>query len=323
MMKSMPLWIIVGCILFILWSLSHLERDRWITSVFMMNSDKMSDQELKLLEQIKKEAARLEIKPIDAKIDPIWKGIPGYNGISVDIDQTFKYAKKLKGNIPYVYYEVEPEIQLDQLGPHPVYRGNPQKPITSIMVNVAWGNEYIPSILKTFEEENVRATFFLDGTWLSKNKKMALDILERGHELSNHAYSHKNMSQLHWETAKQEIQKTEKLLSDLNVQNHLFAPPSGDYNEDTVKLAHSLQLTTVMWSIDTLDWKNPHPQWIVKKVAAHIEPGALILMHPTKASSIALPQMIKEIKSRGLVIGTVSDVLSTRRIFEVESRFDF
>lgn len=283
----------------------------------------LSGEQLKLFEQIEQEAQALTIKPIDAQLDSVWKAIPGYNGVEVDLYQTFQYAIKLDGNIPFVYQEIKPKINLENLGAHPIYKGNPHKPMVSFMINVAWGNQYIPTILQTLAAENVKATFFLDGSWLSKNKSTAQEILDQGHELSNHAYSHKNMSTLSRYQAMDEINKTQNLLTDLGVHNELFAPPSGDYDQETVDIANELQLKTVLWTIDTVDWKKPDPRWIERKIAANLEPGAIILMHPTSSSSIALSQMIQDIKTRGLVVGTVSELLSTDRIFEVETRFDF
>jgi probable sporulation protein (polysaccharide deacetylase family) len=173
-------------------------------------------------------------------------------------------------------------------------------------------------------EENVRATFFLDGSWLQKNAEMARQIAEQGHEMANHAYSHKNMSRLSAGEAREEISKTQTLIKEiLGADNILFAPPSGDFSKETVRIARDLNLYTILWTLDTLDWKNPHPDWIVRKITSRLEPGALILMHPTESSSKALPAMIKEAKRRGYVIGTVSDLLSPYRVPYVETEFIF
>lgn len=276
-----------------------------------------------LLQQIKAAAVQLEQKPINARIDSVWKAIPGYNGIVVNVEETLQYAKILKGSaIPFVYEEVPPDIKLDDLGAVPIYKGNPNKPIVAIMVNVAWGNEYIPEILKILEKEKITLTFFLDGSWLSRNIDLAKEIQDKGHELSNHAFSHKDMGNLSRQAAEQEIIKTEQLLKQhLHVNNQWFAPPSGHFSQQTVDIAYDLNLKTVLWTLDTIDWRNPDPDWIVRKVSAFVEPGTLILMHPTSAASQALPGMIEAIKQKGLHIGTVSDTLSESHIYAVESEF--
>lgn len=280
-----------------------------------------------LMESIKAEAENLRIEPIDAKLDPVWKAIPGYNGREVDIESTYRIAKKLNGNadnIPFIYKEITPRVKLNDIGAHPIYKGNPNKKMASIMINVAWGNDYIPPILKTLEAENVQATFFLDGSWLRKNADLAIQIVKGGHEIANHGYSHKNMSSLSKQNIIQEITKTEALISQhLDLQSKLFAPPSGDYNQQTVDIAHDLKMKTILWTIDTVDWKDPSPDWITARIKANIEPGSLILMHPKPSSTSALTDMIQIIRDKGLVLGTVSELISAKRIPEVETNINF
>jgi probable sporulation protein (polysaccharide deacetylase family) len=272
-----------------------------------------------LLDTITKEAEKRKIAPVNAKIDPVWKAIPGYNGIEVDIEETLKLAEHriTPGKINFVMKEVAPSIQLDDLGPYPIYKGNPKKPMVAFMINVAWGNEYLPSILETLRKENVHATFFLDGSWLKKNVEMAKLIQSEGHEMSNHAYSHKDMRNISRSKAVEEISKTEDLLKQqLGVKNTLFAPPSGYFNQETIHVASEFKLQTVLWTFDTLDWRNPGADLILQRLSANVEPGTLILMHPTKSSKEALHGMIRIIKNKGLTMGTVTELLSSKRVLE-------
>ncbi|PQP80657.1 hypothetical protein C0Q44_25810 [Paenibacillus sp. PCH8] len=270
-----------------------------------------------LLSAIRDKAAETKIAPVNARVDRVWKAIPGYNGMEIDVEATYRKALSgtLNTKIAYVYRQIQPEVQLKDLGAHPIYRGNESKPMVSFMINVAWGNELIIPMLDTLEAEKVKATFFLDGSWLSKNVELAKEIQKRGHELSNHAYSHPNMSRLSAERAKLEISKTQDLLlKSLGVENRWFAPPSGDFNQKTVDIASSMGLQTVLWTVDTVDWRKPSPDSVVAKIAKNTEAGTLILMHPTAASSGALKGMIKSIRAKGLSLGTVSETLSSERI---------
>lgn len=270
-----------------------------------------------LLAKIREEAEKQRIEPIDAVVDRVWKAIPGYNGREVDIERTYEKAKLLPegANIEYVYRELRPKVNLEDLGPQPIYRGNPNKPMAALMINVAWGNEYLVPMLDTLDQQKVKATFFLDGSWLKKNGDLAAEIKRRGHQIENHAYSHPNMSQLEQTRARLEISKTKELLKEkLGVENRWFAPPSGDYNMQTVKLAAEQGLKTVLWTVDTVDWKNPPATSIVSKISSKVEPGSLILMHPTASSRDALEGMIQGIRSKGLVLGTVEQTLSPDRV---------
>ncbi|OGX61735.1 MAG: hypothetical protein A2189_04315 [Paenibacillus sp. RIFOXYA1_FULL_44_5] len=282
--------------------------------------------EQRLLDRIEKAAAESYIPPVDAQIDSVWKAIPGYNGREVDVEKTYKLMKQKKNQdkLVFIYREVSPKVSLNDLPPNPIFKGNPNKKMVALMINVAWGNEYLPMMLDVLKKENVHATFFFDGSWLKKNVALAKMIQKNGHELSNHAYSHKNMSQLNRTQAVQEIVKTQQLLkTELNVDNTLFAPPSGDYNQATVNIANELHLKTILWTLDTVDWRNPSPGSIVQKITTRVEPGTMILMHPTSSSSQALLQIIQAIKGKGLLLGTVSELISSTRIPDVETNLKF
>lgn len=284
--------------------------------MLMLNNNPEEDP---LYLEIKKKAESTKIEPVDAIVDRVWKAIPGYNGVEVDVDETYKLAKAAgnTNSITYKYRQLIPKVGLSDLEVQPIYRGNPSKPMVSLMINVAWGNEFIVPMLNTLDQEKVKATFFFDGKWLKSNIELAKEIQKRGHELSNHAYSHANMSQLSEEKAVQEISKTQKILEDeLGVQKKWFAPPSGDFDSDTVRIAKGLGMFTVLWTLDTVDWQNPSPQSVVKKISSKVEPGYLILMHPTSSSSQALQGMIQGIRAKGLSLGTVSETLSSDRVLE-------
>ncbi|GAB2722274.1 polysaccharide deacetylase family protein [Paenibacillus thermoaerophilus] len=269
-----------------------------------------------LLERIRSEAPARRVPAQNARLDRVWKAIPGLNGLEVDVDKTFEAAKKSRssGNIPWVYKQVEPQIQLKDLGAQPVYKGHPDKKMAAFMINVAWGEEWLPGMLDTLRKADVKATFFFDGKWLRQHADIARAIMAEGHELSNHAYSHRNMGDLSRAEQREEIRKTESLLQELGVKNRLFAPPSGHFNETTVRVAaEEFGLTTVLWTLDTVDWKNPPASSVVRKIQQRLEPGFLVLMHPTAASSGALPGMIEAARSKGIRLGTVSELLSSAR----------
>ena len=285
---------------------------------------KLSEEERALYERIVAEAPERRIEPIDARVDSVWKAIPGLNGREVDIERTFTLARQqgVDKAIPFLYREIPVGITLEDLGAQPIYKGNPRKPMVSFMINVAWKEENIPAMLDILREEEVKATFFFLGSWLKdpEHMEIAKQIAEEGHELANHAYSHKDLSDLTNAQVRKELEETQMLLQEIGVEhNQLFAPPSGDFNENTVRVAHEMGLHTILWTIDTVDWKNPDPNSIVRKIGSRLEPGALILMHPTESARDALQGMIRAAKKKGLAVGTVSNTISPYRALSVET----
>ena len=258
-----------------------------------------------------------EIKPIDAKIDRIWKAIPGYNGLRINIKASYK---KMKANGEFdknkiVYEEIPPNIHLEDLESEPIYRGNPQKPMVAFLINVAWGNEYIPEILKVLNEHQIKATFFFDGSWVKKNPDLAKMIKEAGHEIGNHAYSHPDLKQRSVAQTKEELQKTNDVIkATLGITPIWFAPPSGSFNEATIQVADQLDMKTILWTVDTVDWRKPATSEMVRRVVSKVENGSMVLMHPTKPTAEGMERMITDIKAKGLQLGTVSDLLSEKRV---------
>ncbi|MBO8162507.1 MAG: polysaccharide deacetylase family protein [Brevibacillus sp.] len=277
----------------------------------------MSDED-SLKRQVEEWKKSYDRPPIDAKLDPIWKAIPGYSGRSVDVDASL--ARMLESGLispdQLVYKEIPPKVSLEDLGAHPIYRGNPQKPAISFMVNVAWGNEYLPSILDTFDKYKVKTTFFLDGSWVNKYPDLAKQIFDRGHEIGNHAYSHPDMSRIGEQRVRQELGKTQEVIErTLGVKPRLFAPPSGAFTQEVVEIAQrEFQMKTILWTADTVDWRRPPVVEMVQRVKGKLGNGVLILMHPTSASEKGLEALLKEAISRGLMPATVSEVLSSKRI---------
>ena len=288
------------------------------------NEAKINDLKNKIILKVKKEAPKFYIPPQDAYLDPVFCAIPGYNGICVDLEKTLKKTFKLNKNIQdinnlkiyWVYKEIEPKITLYDLADSAIFKGNNNKKAVALMFNVAWGTEYIEQLLEILENENVKATFFLDGSWLQNNVSLAKRIVYYGHEIGNHGYSHPLMSKVSNERIEREINKTNELIKNiLGLKCYLFAPPAGDYDERVVKIAKKHSMLTILWTTDTIDWKkSSFPEIIVERVRDNLGAGHLILMHPTFRTVKALPLVIKVIRQRGLLPIPVSDVLSSKRL---------
>lgn len=258
-----------------------------------------------------------KIDPIDARVDKIWKAIPGYNGLRVNVKASYKKMKQ-DGHFDadkIVFREVSPSIHLNDLEPAPIYKGNPQKSMVSLLINVAWGNEYIPKILEVLNNHHVKATFFFDGSWTKKNPDIAMMIHMEGHEIGNHAYSHPDLRQYSKAKTMEEITKTNDVIeATLGIKPKWFAPPSGSFNQETVSVANQLNMKTILWTVDTVDWKKPAPSEMVNRVVTKVDNGSMVLMHPTKSVAEGLGDMIKGIKAKGFQLGKVSDLMSEKRL---------
>ena len=196
----------------------------------------------------------------------------------------------------------------------PVYKVPEATGKISLMVNVDWGEDYLPEMLDTFRNQKVRATFFLTGKWATKNPELCKRIAQEGHEIASHGETTSvMMSKLNRSDTRANLLKAQEEIAQASgVTPKLFAPHSGDYSQTTQDVANELGLPLIMWSIDTVDWRRDGQDKILARVFKQPHDGALVLMHPTEDTVKVLPQIIQGFRDRGYEPDTVSSLLALR-----------
>ncbi|MCF8012025.1 MAG: polysaccharide deacetylase family protein [Clostridiales bacterium] len=202
----------------------------------------------------------------------------------------------------------------------PIYQGNTGKKEIALTCNVFWGEDILPAMLKILDDNNVKMTFFIGGTWAEKNEELTEEIYEKGHEIGNHGYSHPHPDRLSKEDNLQDIQKCEKVLNNIiEKKTNLYAPPYGERGPAVLQAADQADYLTVLWSIDTVDWKNPTPDTILNKINEKAHNGAIILMHPTFPILHTLPEIIQSLREQGYSLVTVSQLLNDNKDSYIKS----
>ena len=192
----------------------------------------------------------------------------------------------------------------------PLYNGNTNSNNVCLMVNVYWGNEYIQPMLKTFKENNIKTTFFIGGTWAKQHPDLLKQIHTDGHEIANHGFYHKDHSIISYQQNQEEIENTHNLIKELlGIEMTLFAPPSGAFNETTLEIAQNLGYTSIMWSRDTIDWRDQDASLIYSRATKNTVGGDFILLHPTSKTAEVLPKIIETLKNKNLNPTTVTNCL--------------
>lgn len=189
----------------------------------------------------------------------------------------------------------------------PIYRGNGENCV-SLMINVYWGNEYLAEMLQILKKYEVKCTFFVGGSWVAKYPELLKDIASGGHEIGNHGYNHKQQSKLTYQQNVDEINSCNKIVfSYIGVTPTLFMPPSGDFGDNTVQASKDCDMKMIMWSRDTIDWRDKREDLIFERCTKNIRSGELILMHPTLCTKNVLEKVICTLKEGGFKLVTVSE----------------
>lgn len=180
----------------------------------------------------------------------------------------------------------------------------------SLMFNVYESTENVKKILDILDEHEAKATFFIGGCWADDNVDCVREICSRGHEIGSHGYFHKDHSSMSLNANLEEIRPSQRLLEMICLKKiDLFAPPSGAFNEHTLTACENLEMRVIMWSRDTVDWRNTDKGVVVNLATKDLKAGEFILMHPKDVTVTALPEILNYMAENGLKAVTVGENL--------------
>lgn len=174
-----------------------------------------------------------------------------------------------------------------------------------------------PQLLDMLREYGIPCTFFLLGSQVAYNPDIVVRMLEEGHEIGNHSWSHPNLRLLSSDAQAEQIEQTDSLLRSLGATPLFFRPPYGSFDERTTRITDRLGVSLVLWSLDSRDWKHLPTDYakLVSTRGTIYDDGALrgiFLFHDTHKSTVDdLPRIIAHLRAGGCQkFVTVSDYLA-------------
>ncbi|HBE19794.1 MAG TPA: polysaccharide deacetylase family protein [Cyanobacteria bacterium UBA11149] len=172
-----------------------------------------------------------------------------------------------------------------------------------------------PKVLDILKERKIKATFFVIGNHLKNFPELAQRLVAEGHAIGNHTWHHLRRLMNEF-TATREIEDTATLIErTTDIKTRLFRPPHGFLYNGLVDYAQKRKDAIILWSIDSDDWRGSKvsADYIVDKVLANVNPGAIILMHDgggNRANTIkALPKIIDSLNQLGYEFVTIPQLL--------------
>ena len=196
----------------------------------------------------------------------------------------------------------------------PIYCTDNDNREIALTTNCAWGAEDIYEILETLDKYNVKATFFVLGTWAETNPHELKAIYEHGHEIGNHSYSHKLPSKSNANQLAEEIDKCNNIVEQIiGCRPILYRAPSGDITETILDLTDERGMFNIKWSVDSIDWrKDMTYDNILNRVLGRTESGSILLFHnDTRWTSKVLPEIISSLQKQDYKFVKVSELIYT------------
>ncbi len=169
-----------------------------------------------------------------------------------------------------------------------------------------------PIILDILGQNKILGTFFIAGDKAIRYPEIVNRIVEDGHELGNHTYSHQTLPSLNKRRIKEEVKGNQELLLKITgVQTNLFRPPQTRINCQSLIMLIKMKQTVVLWSISSEDYLNQGIAPILENVNDRtVHGGDIVVFHDqSDDTNRALPKVINNLKEAGFNFCTVSKLI--------------
>lgn len=193
----------------------------------------------------------------------------------------------------------------------PIYSVKTNEKKVALTFDAAWGADKTSKIIEILTENDVKGTFFLVGFWSEKYQDKIKEIDSAGLEIGTHSNTHPKMSTLSSAEQEKELSISSSLITNVTGKSvRFFRPPYGDYNDTLLETASKLNLQTIQWDVDSLDWKGLSGEQILSRVKNGVKNGSIILFHNNSDHILeALPLVINFLKSNGYEMVTLSNLV--------------
>ncbi len=174
---------------------------------------------------------------------------------------------------------------------------------------------YTPQILDILKTHNVKATFFLLGSKVKEQPELVNRIINEGHIIGNHSWTHPDLRKVTSEQLVYEIKQTENAIMDVTgLTTCIMRPPYGAVNENVIEQLQELNYKVINWNIDTVDWRaETTSDDILINTLPNITKDAIVLMHDSPGDKSAtvnsLAELITTLSKNGYTFVTTDEML--------------
>jgi peptidoglycan/xylan/chitin deacetylase (PgdA/CDA1 family) len=168
-----------------------------------------------------------------------------------------------------------------------------------------------PDYLSVLAQYGARATFFLVGKHCVESPNLVQAIVDAGHEVAGHGYTHRRFSRLSARELGDELEQTHRLLPSDGRKRPFVRPPHGDISVGSTLKTLTTGFTTVLWSYDSGDWATQQADPIARRFVEHpVAAGDIVLLHEGQSWTLdALPRILSTLNEAGHELVTAGELL--------------
>lgn len=223
----------------------------------------------------------------------------------------FGFKRSKNGKLPSIAEEGFQSV-LQRHGA--IFLGDTTKKELFLTFDNGYENGHTTKILDALKAKRVPACFFVTGHYVKVQPELVRRMVQEGHLIGNHTWSHPDMSRVPPERIKTELDKVKAEVAAVAGQTQMtyMRVPRGIFSDRMLGVSKELGYTNVFWSIAYRDW-NPLEQkggkYAYDQVVAQLHPGAVILLHAISSdNAAAVAAIIDEARRQGYTFKSLNEL---------------
>lgn len=210
------------------------------------------------------------------------------------------------------------DVSQEEIGTYDAkYIGDTAKKTVYLTFDCGYEAGYTENILDVLQAHNAPAAFFVVGHYIETQPELVCRMVQEGHIVGNHTWSHPNMSEITqlsaFQQQLQQVSDAYKACTGSDMPQY-YRPPQGVYSQENLKMAQELGYKTVFWSLAYVDWKQddqPTAEYAMEKLTERIHNGAVVLLHNTSSTNCqVLDQILTRWEEMGYTFGTLDELFA-------------
>ncbi|MEQ1861434.1 MAG: polysaccharide deacetylase family protein [Chthoniobacteraceae bacterium] len=173
-----------------------------------------------------------------------------------------------------------------------------------------------PRLLDMLKQRGIHATFFVCGECVAQYPEIARRIVDEGHEIANHSWSHPNLIPLSEAGVRSQLERTHQVVKQTTgAEIKVFRPPYGNFTQRQRAWAHGTYgYKTIIWDVDPLDWKVRNAAHVENEIVKRTVAGSIVLAHDIHKTTVdAMPSTFDALLAKGFKFVTVSELIAKDR----------